>query len=123
MLNEFSLLVFFLLVIGTAGAIVALSALIGRRAISDEGLVPYECGLDPVGAPRHRFSVKFFIIATLFIIFDVEIVFLFPWAFVYRDMVAAGHGTLLFVEMAIFIGVLAIGLIYAWRVGALDWEE
>lgn len=123
MLNEFSLLVFFLLVVGIAGAIVALSALIGRREVSAEALTPYECGLDPVGQPRRRFSVKYFIIATLFIIFDVEIVFLFPWALVYRDMIAAGHGTLLFMEAAIFIGILVIGLVYAWKAGALQWEE
>jgi NADH-quinone oxidoreductase subunit A len=123
MINAFSLTVFFLLVVGTAGAIVALSALIGRRELSDEALTPYECGLDPLGMPRRRFSIKFFIIATLFIIFDVEIVFLFPWAVAYRDMVAAGHGALLFAEMAIFIGVLVIGLVYVWKVGALQWEE
>jgi NADH-quinone oxidoreductase subunit A len=123
MLNEFSLLVFFLMAVGIAGAIVALSAAIGRREVDDDALIPYECGLDPIDAPRRRFSIKFFIIATLFIVFDVEIVFLFPWAVVYRDMIASGHGALLFAEMAIFIGALAIGLIYVWKVGALQWEE
>ena len=122
MINAFSLLVLFVLVIGSAAAIAGISLLIGRREVKDECLVPYECGLDPMGTPRQRFSVKFFLIAAIFVLFDVEIVFLFPWAAVYRDMMLAGMGPLLFAELAIFLTIIAIGLVYVWRSGALEWE-
>ncbi|MFH1624392.1 MAG: NADH-quinone oxidoreductase subunit A, partial [Pseudomonadota bacterium] len=80
-------------------------------------MMPYECGVDPIGTARRRFSVKFYIIAMLFIIFDIEAVFLYPWAVVFKDLKVFG-----FIEMGIFIVILFIGLIYAWKKGALEWE-
>ncbi len=121
--NACALLILFVLAVGIAGAVAALSMFIGRREVEDACLAPYECGLEPVGTPRRRFSVKFFLIALLFVIFDVEIVFLFPWARVYREMMEEGMGMLLLVELAAFIAMIAVGLAYVWRTGALRWED
>ena len=82
--------------------------------------MPYECGLDPVGNARMRFPVKFFIIAMLFILFDVEAVFLYPWAIVFRQF--NQFKGFVFLEMAVFIGILLVGFIYVWKKGALEWE-
>ncbi|GAB4534682.1 MAG: NADH-quinone oxidoreductase subunit A [Thermodesulfovibrionia bacterium] len=80
-------------------------------------LSPYESGMPPIGEPRHRFSVKFYIIAMLFVVFDVEVVFLYPWAVAFDRLGLFG-----FIEMMIFIFILLIGYIYAWEKGALDWQ-
>jgi len=108
--------------------IVIMSALVGlaplligilirpRRAYSIK-LSSYESGNPPVGEPRYRFSVRFYIIAMLFVVFDIEAVFLYPWAVAYDKIGLYG-----FVEMMIFIFILLIGYIYAWRKGALEWE-
>ncbi|MBI4654524.1 MAG: NADH-quinone oxidoreductase subunit A [Nitrospirae bacterium] len=80
-------------------------------------LSPYESGIPPVGEPRERFSVKFYIIAMLFVVFDVEAVFLYPWAVAYDKI-----GLYSFIEMMIFIYILLVGYIYAWGKGAIEWE-
>lgn len=82
-----------------------------------EKLTPYESGNPPVGEPRYRFSVKFYIIAMLFVIFDVEAVFLYPWAIVFDRI-----GLYAFIEMMIFIAILLVGYIYAWRKDAFKWD-
>jgi NADH-quinone oxidoreductase subunit A len=87
-----------------------------RRSYTQK-LLPYESGVSPVGEPRHRFSVKFYIIAMLFLVFDVEAVFFYPWAVAYDQLGLYG-----FVEMMIFIIILVVGYVYAWEKGALDWE-
>jgi NADH-quinone oxidoreductase subunit A len=78
---------------------------------------PYESGIDPLGSTRERFSVKFYVVAILFIVFDVETVFLVPWAVVMREVGLAG-----FVAAAIFIFILTVGLVYEWKKGALEWD-
>lgn len=78
---------------------------------------PYESGIDPLGSTRERFSIKFYVVAILFIVFDVETVFLVPWAVVMREVGVAG-----FVAAAIFIFILTVGLIYEWKKGALEWD-
>ncbi|MCX5894789.1 MAG: NADH-quinone oxidoreductase subunit A [Proteobacteria bacterium] len=98
------------------GVVVLLSRLIGKRQESREKLMPYECGIDPTGNARRRFSIKFYIIAMLFIIFDIEAVFLYPWAVVYRSLKIFG-----FIEMVVFVGILLIGFLYVWKKGALEW--
>ncbi len=80
-------------------------------------LSPYESGMPPVGEPRQRFSVRFYIIAMLFVVFDVEVVFLYPWAVAFDKLGLFG-----FIEMMIFIFILLVGYIYAWEKGALEWE-
>jgi NADH-quinone oxidoreductase subunit A len=114
------LIMFLSLSVLFAGAVIALSALFGRKAATREKLMPYECGLDPVGNARTRFSVKFFIIAMLFIVFDVEAMFLYPWAIVFRQF--NQFKGFVFLEMAVFIGILLVGFIYVWKKGALEWE-
>lgn len=116
------LLFLFLLGILFAGAFVAMSYLFGPKRPSPQKLEPYECGVPPTGDARQRFSVKFFIVAMIFLLFDVEVVFLFPWAVLMKDFKLAGLGLALFVPMLIFIAMLGIGLIYEWKRGALNWE-
>jgi len=79
-------------------------------------LMPYECGVDPEGDARGRFSVRFYIIAILFVIFDVETIFLFPWAILYNQF-----PLFLFIEMMVFLGILIVGYFYVWKKGALEW--
>ena len=79
-------------------------------------LMPYECGVDPEGDARDRFSNRFYIIAILFVVFDVETVFLFPWAIIYERLALFG-----FIEMLVFLGILVVGYFYVWKKGALEW--
>ncbi len=111
--------IFAFLVVNVAVAllIIGLSTVLVKRKPSPQKLMPYECGVDPIGTARRRFSVKFFVIAVLFIIFDIEAVFLYPWAVIFRELRIFG-----LIEMGIFIGVLLLGLFYVWRKGALEWE-
>lgn len=78
---------------------------------------PYECGLESTGDPWVQFRVQYYIYALLFVIFDVEVIFLYPWALVWK-----GLGPVVFAEMAVFLAILAVGLIYAWRKGVLEWD-
>lgn len=81
-----------------------------------EKLMPYECGVDPIGDAHERFSIRFYIIAILFVIFDVETIFLFPWAVIYDQLALLG-----FIEMLIFLGILFVGYFWVWKKGALEW--
>lgn len=99
-----------------AGALL-IGGLFRIRRPYDEKLMPYESGNPPVGEPRIRFSVKFYIIAMLFVIFDVEAVFLYPWALVYNKI-----GLYALVEMMLFIAMLVVGYLYAWRKEAFKWD-
>jgi NADH-quinone oxidoreductase subunit A len=90
---------------------------IGPRRPTDEKLSTYESGMEPVSSARERFSVKFYLVAMLFIVFDIEIVFMYPWAVKFRDLGAAG-----FVEMLVFIGILLVGYLYILKKGALRWD-
>jgi len=121
MLSDYlPLFIFLLLAILFAGFVIILSSLVGNKTASREKLMTYECGLDPVGNARQKFSVKFFIIAMLFIVFDVEAVFLYPWAIVFKQF--HQFKTFIFFEMFIFVGILLVGFIYVWKKGALEWE-
>jgi len=115
--DYFPVLVHFIIVVGLAAAILGVSAWVGVRRPSREKLSPYECGIAPVGDARERFSVSFYLVGMLFILFDVEAAFLYPWAVVYRSLKWFG-----FFEMFLFIVVLFAGFIYIWKKGALDWE-
>ncbi len=110
-----------LFAVGVAAAVLLLSALLGPRRPSTN-VTPYECGVTPVGDARLRFDVKFYLVAMLFILFDIETVFLYPWSVVYRDFIAAGHGLYLFTIMMIFLAILVVGLLYEWKKGALEWD-
>jgi NADH-quinone oxidoreductase subunit A len=116
--SYFPILVCFLVVVGMAGAILGMSAWVGVKRPSREKLSPYECGIPPVGDARERFSVSFYLVAMLFILFDVEAVFLYPWAVVYKSLKWFG-----FIEMFLYIAILLAGYIYIWKKGALDWSR
>jgi NADH-quinone oxidoreductase subunit A len=105
-----------------ASAIVTLSWLLGKRRPTRAKMLPYECGMDPVGDARERFSVKFYLVAMLFILFDIEVVFLYPWAVIYREMLKR-NAPLIFGSMISFLGVLFVGYIYAVKKRAFDWKN
>jgi NADH-quinone oxidoreductase subunit A len=109
--------VFLVVNVAVAVLIIALSTYLVKRKPTAQKLMPYECGMDPFGTARKRFSVKFFVVAMLFIIFDIEAVFLYPWAVVFKDLKLFG-----LIEMVVFIAVLLLGLFYAWKKGALEWQ-
>ena len=110
-----------LVMLATALVVVALllavSWFVGSRRPNRSKLSPYECGVPAVGSARDRFSVKFYLIAMVFIVFDIETVFFYPWAVEYH-----GLGLFGFIEMAVFTGVLFVAYLYLWRRGAFDWE-
>src|SRR5262250_946429 len=108
-----------------AGVIASLSKLIGWRRPSKAKLQAYECGMEPTGDAREPFSVKFYLVAMVFILFDVEAIFLYPWAYIYRDMFkqSFSFGRFGFVEMLIYIAILLVGYIYLWKKGAFDWHK
>ena len=93
---------------------------VGRRNPTKDSA--YECGMKPEGPGRPRFSVKFYVVAMLLILFDIEIVFMYPWASVYREYLAL-HGTMIFWSMLSFVSILTVGYIYALKKGALDWKN
>jgi NADH-quinone oxidoreductase subunit A len=107
--------------VGIAVAVAALllvaSAILGKRAKSPQKDTPYECGMAPTGSAKDRFSVKFYLVGMLFILFDVEAVFLFPWAVVYRELKLFA-----FFEMLLFVAMILVGFFYVWKKGALDWS-
>jgi len=118
-----SFLLLLLLVVANAVGMIAASHLITRRRPTPVKELPYESGMPPLGNARERFSVKFYLVAMLFIVFDIETVFLFPWATIFREAGALGIGTgFLLVEMLVFILILAVGYIYVWKRGALEWD-
>jgi NADH-quinone oxidoreductase subunit A len=97
--------------------IIVLSELLARKNPTRIKLMPYECGMDPIGGARQRFPVRFFVIGMLFIVFDIELIFLFPWATVFDKLMMFG-----FVEMLVFVMILLVGLVYVWKKGALEWQ-
>lgn len=109
------LLVLFAILFGIGSLL--LSSLLGPKKLSPLKLSPYECGCEPVGSARERFSIKFYLIAMLFILFDIEAVFLYPWSILFKRL-----GTFGLIEMGVFIAILLVGYIYIWKKGALEWE-
>ncbi|MGB8656710.1 MAG: NADH-quinone oxidoreductase subunit A [Candidatus Zixiibacteriota bacterium] len=114
----FPIFVLIFLVSMIALVILGLSYLLGKRVPTKEKLATYECGNKPIGDARARFSVKFYLIAILFIIFDIEVVFLYPWAVIYKRLALFG-----LIEMGVFLLILLAGYFYVIKKGALEWEE
>lgn len=113
-----------LVAIGLACFMVAASFFLGKHRRSRTKLSAYECGMDPVGDARGRFSVRFYMVAMLFILFDVEAVFMLPWAVVYRQLRAITGSRLFgFWEMLVYLGFVAVGLFYVWKKGVLNWSN
>jgi NADH-quinone oxidoreductase subunit A len=111
------LLILLVLSVVNAVFMVGVSTLVSPTKRTKVKQSPYESGIDPLGSPRERFSVKFYVVAILFIVFDVETVFLVPWAVVMREVGMQG-----FIAAMIFIFILTVGLIYEWKKGALEWD-
>lgn len=112
----FPLLVQILIALAVAGGMIGASAVLGRRVRDRVKDSPYESGMDPVGTARERFSVKFYLVAMLFILFDIEAIFLYPWAVVYRELKMFA-----FTEMLLFIVLVLCGFFYIWKKGVLNW--
>src|ERR1700689_3866814 len=113
----FPVLVQVLIAIAIAGGLIAASTLLGKHVKSPLKDTPYESGMAPVGSARERFSVKFYMVGMIFILFDIEAVFWYPWAVVYRQLKLFG-----FFEMLIFVLLILVGFFYVWKKGALDWS-
>lgn len=107
----------FVLAGGITAAMVVLGSTLGKKNPTPAKLEPFECGKDPFALPMGRLAIKFYLTAILFILFDVELVFLYPWAVLFRDL-----GMLGLVEMGVFLGILLVGFVYAWDNGALEWK-
>jgi NADH-quinone oxidoreductase subunit A len=118
LLKEYLPIVVFLgVAIGLAGIMLLASFVLARQKPDSEKLAAYECGFEAFGDARGRFDVRFYLVSILFIIFDLEVAFLFPWA------ITLGHtGMFGFWSMVIFLGVLTVGFVYEWKKGALEWE-
>ena len=117
-----ALLVALLLPVG----LLSLAAILGPRSYNPAKALPYECGSDSIGSARERFGVKFYVVAILFVVFDIEAIFLYPWAILLAKDPAtgfAGLGWPGFATMGVFVATLVAGLVYVWKKGALDWSE
>ena len=113
----FPILVFLVIAGGIAVAMILASVVLAKQSPNSEKLSPYECGFEPFEDARMRFDVRYYLVAILFIIFDLEVTFLFPWAVVYGQLGVYG-----FWSMMVFLGVLTIGFAYEWKKGALEWD-
>ena len=127
MKNYVPVLIVLLVAVVVAIAILVLSRLAGRNRPTREKLQPYECGVEPVGTARERQSVKFYLVAMVFLLFDIEAVFLVPWAVVFPEVAQKeAYSALKYVfygEMMLFMVVLFVGLVYVWRKGILEWNR
>ena len=102
--------------------IIGLGHLFGPRRKTPRKLIPYESGMTPIGPGTRRIPVRFYLVAVLFILFDIEIIFIIPWAVILKEFVKQNIGVFALIEMVTFIVILLIGLVYAWKKGALEWE-
>jgi NADH-quinone oxidoreductase subunit A len=116
------LLIILIVAVGLASVLVGLSWILGPKKPSAAKLAPYECGVTPVGSARERFPVKFYLIAMLFIVFDIETVFLYPWAVTFTRWNSHALQVFSLFEMIVFIIILFVGYIYVWKKGAFEWE-
>jgi len=119
--------IMFLVAIGFAASQLLVTQLIGPRKRTATKLMPYECGKDPVGSARDRYSIKFYTVAVIFLLFDIEVLFIIPFAVAFKSLLAAeqtsgiAYGTIAFLEIMVFLGTLVIGYIYVWKKGTFDW--
>lgn len=133
-MSEFNLfdyapiLVMFIVAFGFAASQILVTQLVGPRKRTAVKLMPYECGKDPVGSARDRFSIKFYTVAVIFLLFDIEVLFMIPFAVAFKSLMAAQnvsggimYGTIAFAEIMVFIATLIVGYIYVWKKGTFDW--
>ncbi|MEP7342976.1 MAG: NADH-quinone oxidoreductase subunit A [Acidobacteriota bacterium] len=117
------ILIVFVFVLGFAVTNILLAQIIGKHVNTRAKLMPYECGMDPVGSAHQRFSVKFYMVAMLFILFDIEAIFLVPWAVVFKTLIYTLSRSFVFFEMMVFFAVLLVGYVYVWKKGAFEWNR
>lgn len=132
-MSEFSLFdyapigIMFLVAVGFAASQLLVTQLIGPRKRTATKLMPYECGKDPVGSARDRFSIKFYTVAVIFLLFDIEVLFLIPFAVAFKSLLGAerlggvAFGTIALLEILVFLATLVVGYIYVWKKGTFDW--
>jgi NADH-quinone oxidoreductase subunit A len=119
--------IMFLVAIGFAISQLLVTQLIGPRKRTATKLMPYECGKDPVGSARDRYSIKFYTVAVIFLLFDIEVLFIIPFAVAFKSLIAAeqlsavAYGTIALIEILVFVSTLVIGYIYVWKKGTFDW--
>lgn len=132
-MSEFSLMdyapiaIMFLVAMGFGASQLLVTQLVGPRKRTATKLMPYECGKDPIGSARDRFSIKFYTVAVIFLLFDIEVLFIIPFAVAFKYLLAVeqlgvvAYGTIAFIEIMIFVSTLVIGYIYVWKKGTFDW--
>lgn len=121
--NYFPVLVFILVGLAFGCAPILLGRLVAPHRPDSEKISPFECGFAPFEDARMKFDVRYYLVAITFIIFDLEVAFMYPWASIYAEFVASDSVSMFgFVEMFVFMGILILGYVYAWAKGALDWE-
>ena len=121
--NYFPVLMFIAVGLVLGGVLLTVGRVVAPHKPNPKKLSPYECGFEAFEDARMKFDVRYYLVAIIFILFDLEIAFLFPWAVIFKDIVASDSMRMFgFIEMMVFIGILAIGYVYAWAKGALDWE-
>lgn len=119
--------IMFLVAVGFAVSQLLVTQLIGPRKRTATKLMPYECGKDPVGSARDRYSIKFYTVAVIFLLFDIEVLFIIPFAVAFKSLLAAENasavafGTIAFIEIMVFLATLVVGYIYVWKKGTFDW--
>jgi NADH-quinone oxidoreductase subunit A len=118
--DYFAIAIYIMIAVGFAAFVILASHVVGQRKPTAAKLSPYECGMPTIGSSLKRVPIRYYIIAMLFLLFDIEIVFLYPWVLVFRSL--KGLGFFILGEMLVFIGILIIAYIYVWRKGALEWE-
>ena len=119
--------IMFLVAMGFAASQLLVTQLIGPRKRTATKLMPYECGKDPIGGARDRFSIKFYTVAVIFLLFDIEVLFIIPFAVAFKSLIAEeqisgiAFGTIAFLEILVFLATLVVGYIYVWKKGTFDW--
>ena len=120
----FPILLMFVVAGGFAVSQLVVGQLLGQKKPTRTKTMPYECGKDPVGSARERFSVKFYLIAMIFILFDIELIFLMPWAVVFKRLALdPAMRSIIYVEMMLFVALVFVGYVYVWKKGLFDWGE
>ncbi len=119
--------VMFIVAFGFAASQIVVTQLVGPRKRTATKLMPYECGKDPIGSARDRFSIKFYTVAVIFLLFDIEVLFMIPFAVAFKTLIAVekisgiAFGTIALIEILVFISTLIVGFIYVWKKGIFDW--
>jgi len=121
MTQYFALLVFVGIAVAFGLFAVIASYLVGQHKPTPAKVAPYECGVTTIGSARRRIPIRYYLVAMLFLLFDIEIVFLYPWAVVFRDFRAVS-GIFILIEMLVFVAILIVAYVYVWKKGALEWE-